>query len=95
MSSIFKKNLGIILILMVSGLQFFSYIGSILVTPTLLKSLHGYTSLKTSRPFLMDWVWVTVIGRIIGAYVLCKLALHIGFFKVMRIMVIAHILLLY
>ncbi len=93
MSSIFKKNLGIILILMVSGLQFFSYIGSVLVTPTLLKSLHGYTSLKTSRPFLMDWVWVTVIGRIIGAYVLCKLALHVGFFKVMRIMVIAHILL--
>ena len=88
-----KQHLYVILLLMVSGLQFFSYLGSVLVTPKLVKSLHGYTSLKTNMPFLVDWVWVTVIGRIIGAYLLCKLTLLIGFFKVMRLLVLVHILL--
>ncbi len=93
MQSIFKKNLGTALLLIVVGLQFFNYLGSILLTPDLSKSLHGYRNLKTDLPFLVDWVWITVFGRIIGGYILCKLAICIDFFNTMRIIVISHTLL--
>lgn len=92
MNNNFKKNLGITLIFVVSGLQFFSYFGSVLVTPSLSKLSNGYANLEHNRPYPVDWVWVTVIGRITGAYILCNLTLRIGFFKVMRIMIFAYIL---
>ena len=93
MQNILKKNLGTALLLIVVGLQFFSYLGSILITPNLSKSLHGYSNLKNDLPLVVDWVWVTIFGRIIGGYILCKMAIKIGFFNIMRIIVISHILL--
>ena len=82
-----------ILLLIVVGLQFFCYLGSTMVNVNVLKSLHGFSNLIPDRLLTNDWVWVTIFGRIIGGYILCKLAFRIGFFKVMRIIVIAYILL--
>ena len=93
MDTTLKKNLSIVLLLVVVGLQFFSYLGSGLLSLNVSKSFMEFSSLQSDRPLMGDWVWITVVGRIIGGYVLCKLAFHLGFFKVMRMIVIGHILL--
>ncbi|MCX7343656.1 MAG: hypothetical protein NT128_05895 [Proteobacteria bacterium] len=89
----FKKNISIILLFTVVSIHFFIYLGSALLSPSLPTSLLGYTDFKPKLPYLVDWVWVTIIGRIIGAYILCKLALRLGFIYLMRIVVVLYILL--
>lgn len=91
MDDTLKKNLSILLLLVVVGSQFFCYIGSNMINLNVLRSLHGL--IKPISTITNDWIWITICGRIIGAYALYKLTLHLGFFKVMRIIVIAHILL--
>ncbi len=88
-----KKNISITLLLIVVSVHFFIYLGSAFLSPTLPASLLGYTDLNPKLPYLVDWAWVTVIGRIIGAYILCKLALRLGFIYLMRIVVVLYILL--
>jgi hypothetical protein len=65
MDATLKKNLSIVLLIIVVGLQFFSYLGSGLLSLNVSKSFMGFSSLKSDK-LLVDWVWVTVIGRIIG-----------------------------
>ncbi|MEI6628347.1 MAG: hypothetical protein WCN27_02965, partial [Alphaproteobacteria bacterium] len=89
----FKKNISIILLFTVVSIHFFIYLGSAFLSPSLPTSLLGYTDFKPKLPYLVDWVWVTIIGRIIGAYILCKLALRLGFISLMRIVVVLYILL--
>lgn len=89
----FKKNISIILLFTVVSIHFFIYLGSAFLSPSLPTSLLGYTDFKPKLPYLVDWVWVTIIGRIIGAYILCKLALRLGFIYLMRIVVVLYILL--
>lgn len=91
--SYFKKNLSAFLLVLVVGLQFFNYLGSTLIHPNLSKSFFGYTNLMSSLPYLVDWFWITLIGRIFGAYILCKLVNRLGFFYTMRLIILAYIIL--
>ncbi len=93
MQSSFQKNFSIIIILILVGLQFCSYLGSSFLVHNLPKPLHGYTKLESNLPYLVDWVWVTLIGRILGAYTLCKLAQRMSLFFVMRIVIATHVIL--
>lgn len=61
--------------------------------PSIATCLSGYTNLKSNLLHLVDWVWIALIGRIIGAYILCKLALKLGFFHLMRVIVVLYIIL--
>lgn len=88
-----KKNLSIFLTILVVGLQFFNYFLAPILHPNFLKQMFGHTQLIINIPYLGDWNLVMIIGRIIGAYILCIFIIRLGFFCIMRIVVVAHIML--